>query len=213
MKRGQTTLEYVLLIGIVAAGIIAMIVYVSRGHQGNLRSQADQLSAGQYAPGNTVIIDNRENKNLASIASSGSQTKTEHPEHDVNQPNTDLDTLLLKITNMWAYIYGLMQERDLLAESEGITGAEWARANGLPWNPPSPNLAEKIVEIDNAFVANEMCLSQPDCDALDTLNAKALTAEANWPEREPNKTTTTSYSSEKGTITTNKKTDETLGDL
>lgn len=58
-KWAQATLEYVLVIGVVAAAIIAILIFVSRGFQGNLRVQADQMGE-QYAPGgmNTDITQN-----------------------------------------------------------------------------------------------------------------------------------------------------------
>jgi len=49
MRRAQTTLEYAYLIGIVAAAIIVMLVYISRGFQGNLRTLSEQIGAGAYA--------------------------------------------------------------------------------------------------------------------------------------------------------------------
>jgi len=51
MRQAQTTLEYVYLVGVVAAAIIVMLVYISRGWQGELRVQADQMGE-QYAPKN-----------------------------------------------------------------------------------------------------------------------------------------------------------------
>jgi Flp pilus assembly pilin Flp len=51
MRQAQTTLEYVYLVGIVAVALIVMLVYVSRGFQGNLRIQADQMGE-QYSPKN-----------------------------------------------------------------------------------------------------------------------------------------------------------------
>ncbi|MEK7308299.1 MAG: hypothetical protein AAB089_04440 [Nitrospirota bacterium] len=54
MRRAQTTLEYVFLIGIVAAALIAILAYVSRGFQGKLRNQADEMGE-QYSPGHTDI--------------------------------------------------------------------------------------------------------------------------------------------------------------
>jgi len=50
MRHGQSTLEYVFLIALVAAAIIAISVYVSRGFQGRLREQADQVGE-QYSLG------------------------------------------------------------------------------------------------------------------------------------------------------------------
>lgn len=52
-RKGQSTLEYVILIGFVVAAIIAMGVYMKRGIQGKLRESADQVGE-QYSAGNTT---------------------------------------------------------------------------------------------------------------------------------------------------------------
>ncbi len=49
---GQSTLEYVILIGFVVAALIAMGVYMKRGFQGRLRESTDQIGQ-QYAPDKT----------------------------------------------------------------------------------------------------------------------------------------------------------------
>jgi hypothetical protein len=46
-------LEYALVVAGVAAALLAMRVYITRGIQGKLRSEADQLGQ-QYAPGHTT---------------------------------------------------------------------------------------------------------------------------------------------------------------
>lgn len=51
--RGQSTLEYVILIGFVVAALIAMGVYMKRGIQGRLRESTDQVGQ-QYSAGNTT---------------------------------------------------------------------------------------------------------------------------------------------------------------
>lgn len=51
MKRGQSTLEYVCIIGVAAAALIASLVYIKRGFEGKIRTQADQLG-DQYSPTN-----------------------------------------------------------------------------------------------------------------------------------------------------------------
>lgn len=48
--RGQSTLEYVILVGFVVAGLIGMGVYMKRGFQGRLRESTDQVGQ-QYSPG------------------------------------------------------------------------------------------------------------------------------------------------------------------
>ena len=51
--RGQSTLEVIILIGFVVAGLIAMGVYVRRGIQGGVRSATDQIGE-QYSAGRTA---------------------------------------------------------------------------------------------------------------------------------------------------------------
>lgn len=48
-SRGQSTLEYVILVGFVVAALIAMGVYMKRGFQGKLRESTDQVGQ-QYSP-------------------------------------------------------------------------------------------------------------------------------------------------------------------
>ncbi len=54
-KRGQSTLEYVILIVIVIAAILTMQVYMKRGVQGRWKSAVDDMGE-QYDP-NTTKID------------------------------------------------------------------------------------------------------------------------------------------------------------
>ncbi len=46
MRRGQSTLEYAILIAIVAAAVIAMRTYVQRAVQANLKVVEEQVNAG-----------------------------------------------------------------------------------------------------------------------------------------------------------------------
>lgn len=75
MRRAQTNLEYSYLIGIVAVAIIAILAYMSRGFQGNLRTLSEQVEAGAYAPGNTTV-NNAETKRTQSTVVSTSTTTT-----------------------------------------------------------------------------------------------------------------------------------------
>ena len=51
-RRGQSTLEYAVLIAVIGAGLVLMSAYVRRGFQGRLRSQSDKLGE-QFEPGKT----------------------------------------------------------------------------------------------------------------------------------------------------------------
>ena len=52
-RKGQSTLEYVILTGFVVAALIAMGVYMKRGIQGKLRESTDQVGE-QYEAGKTT---------------------------------------------------------------------------------------------------------------------------------------------------------------
>ena len=45
MKRGQSTIEYALLIGIVAAAFLAMQLYMQRSVQANFKLIEEQVNA------------------------------------------------------------------------------------------------------------------------------------------------------------------------
>ena len=51
-RKGQSTLEYVILTGFVVAALIAMGTYMKRGVQGKLRESTDQVGE-QYDPTKT----------------------------------------------------------------------------------------------------------------------------------------------------------------
>lgn len=55
MKKGQSVLEYAILIMVVVGALLAMQWYIQRGMQGKLKESADEISAGsQYAPTKTT---------------------------------------------------------------------------------------------------------------------------------------------------------------
>ena len=57
-RKAQSSLEYAVLIAIVAGGLIAMQVYVKRAFQGNMQSSADDM-------GEQFSIDALENLNYS----------------------------------------------------------------------------------------------------------------------------------------------------
>jgi len=200
MRRGQTTLEYILIIGFVAAGIIAMLVYVSRGHQGRLRSQAEQLGAQQYAPGNT-IINNSETKTLGSTAGAGSSTTTTLSDHPVGETIPGLDLALQGVYDAYGDIYLLRGQWEKAVVDEAKTGAADVRAGNFNWTPPANGISLYETQLNDADTA------------LTDANTAVDTAIGLYPERDPNKTTSTSWSSESGKTVTHKQISETLGNL
>ncbi|MCK9603365.1 MAG: hypothetical protein M0R66_03305 [Candidatus Omnitrophica bacterium] len=59
MKRGQSILEYAVLIAVIASGLIFMQLYMKRGLQGALRGQSESIGE-QYRPGHTVSTQEKE---------------------------------------------------------------------------------------------------------------------------------------------------------
>ncbi len=53
IRKGQSTLEYGILIAVVVGALIAMSIYMKRGLQGRLRSSSDDIGE-QYSAGQTV---------------------------------------------------------------------------------------------------------------------------------------------------------------
>lgn len=70
MKSGQATLEYAVVIIVLSAALVAMLIYLKRGVQGRLRSEADQLGQS-YSPGNTesAITVSRNSEIITNVVS------------------------------------------------------------------------------------------------------------------------------------------------
>lgn len=52
-KKGQSTLEYAVIIAVVVAALVAVQTYVKRGLQGRLRQASDDIGE-QFSPGYTT---------------------------------------------------------------------------------------------------------------------------------------------------------------
>jgi len=54
MRKGQSTLEYAILIIIILGALLSIQVYIKRGLQGRFKQAADDIG-DQYSPGNTNL--------------------------------------------------------------------------------------------------------------------------------------------------------------
>ena len=54
-KKGQSTLEYAILIIIIIGALLSIQVYIKRGIQGRLKGAADDIG-DQFSPGNTNVV-------------------------------------------------------------------------------------------------------------------------------------------------------------
>ncbi|MDD5431570.1 MAG: hypothetical protein PHO70_01065 [Candidatus Omnitrophica bacterium] len=74
-KKGQSTLEYAILIGVIVAGLIAMQTYIKRGYEGKLRESADTMGK-QYNPEDTTYNYTTSTSSLSTEVVSDSKTTT-----------------------------------------------------------------------------------------------------------------------------------------
>lgn len=54
-SKGQSTLEYAVLIIVIIGALLAIQTYIKRGVQGRLKSSTDDIG-DQFSPGNTNVI-------------------------------------------------------------------------------------------------------------------------------------------------------------
>ena len=74
-KRGQSTLEYAILVIIIIGALLSIQVYIKRGIQGRLKGASDDIG-DQFSPGNTNMtsysktMSKTTDKNIAGTATS-----------------------------------------------------------------------------------------------------------------------------------------------
>lgn len=80
-RKGQSTLEYGLIIAVVVAALITMQSYIKRGLQGKVKASVDDIGE-QFSPGSTsstyrstVTVSSRETTNAGATNSSSNQTQ------------------------------------------------------------------------------------------------------------------------------------------
>ncbi len=98
-RRGQSTLEYAVLIVVIIAALVAMQVYLKRGIQGRMRESSDQIG-DQFSPGYTT-------SNLTTTTYSQSTERS------------DGYSTTTTITNQWQNISG---EENVLGSSNEYWG-------------------------------------------------------------------------------------------
>jgi Flp pilus assembly pilin Flp len=79
-KRGQSTLEYAILIVIIIAALLSIQVYIKRGVQGRFKSATDDIG-DQFSPGITT-----ENN---TVTTTSSTTETFSGQSGSNQVNSE----------------------------------------------------------------------------------------------------------------------------
>ena len=90
-KRGQSTLEYAVLIVVIIGALLSLQVYLKRGIQGHLKQNSDDIG-DQYSDGNTNVVklvETHSNTQESSLAGTSSLNMLS-PE----QTNTTVNSLV-----------------------------------------------------------------------------------------------------------------------
>ena len=94
MKKGQSTLEYAILIIIIIGALLSIQVYIKRGVQGRLKGAADDIG-DQFSVGNT---------NVVKVTHTGSQSrdtfKSGVTKSQLEQPETTTESQNAYILNV-----------------------------------------------------------------------------------------------------------------
>lgn len=75
-NKGQSILEYALLLGIVVSGILIMQTFVKRGFQGSLKDSADKMGEQFSAHGTTTSYDRKMTSNQVIADEIGTKAAT-----------------------------------------------------------------------------------------------------------------------------------------
>lgn len=74
-KSAQSTLEYAVLLGVIAAGLIAMQTYLKGGFQGRMRSSADSIGEKeQFDPTKSTFTVTQNTDTVATATSQAGKT-------------------------------------------------------------------------------------------------------------------------------------------
>ena len=74
-QKGQSTLEYAILIIIIIGALLSIQVYIKRGVQGRLKSAADDIGT-QFTPGNTNVTMTMTTESYSSETLLSGETKS-----------------------------------------------------------------------------------------------------------------------------------------
>jgi len=133
-NKAQTILEYAVLIGVVAAALVAMKIFMQRALQDKYRQSADTFGeGGQYEPGQSLITNVKDGKiDLAAVAQEAD------PQLALQQELKDLqrkaDGLQRKIVALDADILAMRQSAALLqnpSNAAAMLGALQNNVNAL----------------------------------------------------------------------------------
>lgn len=74
-KRGQSTLEYAVLIIIIIGALLSIQVYIKRGVQGRLKQATDDIG-DQFSTGNTNVVKIMATSSITNESFTGGETRS-----------------------------------------------------------------------------------------------------------------------------------------
>jgi len=99
-KKGQSTLEYAILVIIIIGALLSIQVYIKRGVQGRFKSAADDIG-DQFSPGNTNVT-----KTMTTVSSSRDTFAGGVTRSVLEEEETVVDTLTSDIDNTQQSFWG-----------------------------------------------------------------------------------------------------------
>ncbi|HLF18884.1 MAG TPA: hypothetical protein VI749_08345 [Candidatus Omnitrophota bacterium] len=99
-KRGQSTLEYAVLIIIIIGALLSIQIYIKRGVQGRLKQATDDIG-DQFSPGNTNVVKTMTTRSETNESFSGGVTRSL-----LTAAETTTDTLESNIVNVEQEFWG-----------------------------------------------------------------------------------------------------------
>lgn len=93
-RNGQTTLEYAVVIAVVAAALLSMQIYMKRGVQGRLRSATDQVG-DQFVPTTTTstyTVTSSSNRRDVALTNGSSTSTLNQDEVQTRSGSETVDT-------------------------------------------------------------------------------------------------------------------------
>ena len=91
-QKGQSTLEYAILIIIIIGALLSIQVYIKRGVQGRLKSAADDIG-DQFSPGNTNVTKKMTTSSQSRDTFSAGVTKSVLKGNEVTNDTMDSNIL------------------------------------------------------------------------------------------------------------------------
>ena len=87
-QKGQSTLEYAILIIIIIGALLSIQVYIKRGVQGRLKSATDDIG-DQFSPGNTDVVKTMTVTSVSKDTFSNGVTRSELLANEVTTDTLD----------------------------------------------------------------------------------------------------------------------------